>query len=454
MISEANIRPWKRPPRKNYLFKHASVVNVVDGTIRADSTVRVMDGRIAEVTESSSSSKNGPTDDADGFKYEEVDCTGKFLCPGLMDMHVHFMAVPGFDNLSQAFGNPNDVSVLRQPYVAAQMLHRGFTTVRDCGGAKSALKDAIADGVFPGPRLFVAVHALSQSGGHSDFRGRHDDAGDDGFCRCGATRGSGRVVNGVAACMQAVREEVRQGADFIKIMAGGGVSSPTDAIDHVQFTGAEVRAMVECAANANTWVTAHAYTPRAILHCIDNGVRGIEHGNLLDEDTARRMAEKGCFLTPTLVTYDQMASDRWKGYLPPASVAKNEQVLKSGLEAVRIAHAAGVTLCYGTDLLGPLSQAQTREFTLRAQVLPALAVLQTATINAARLLRTEGEMGQIRKGFLADMLLLASNPLDDVTILDRPEEKLLMVMKDGRVEKSRWKGVAEDDRTVHLRSTL
>lgn len=369
-----------------------------------------------------------------------IDCRDKFLCPGLIDSHVHLMAVPGFSDLSKAFGNPNDVSVLRQPYVCAQMLQRGFTTVRDCGGALLALKEAIEDGVFAGPRLFIAGHALSQSGGHADYRGPHDHS----MCCGGVTTGLGRICNGVSQCMQAVREEVRTGADFIKIMGSGGVSSPTDKIDHLQFTGAEIRAMVECAANAGTYVTAHAYTPQAIRHCIENGARGIEHGNFLDVPTAKMMAERGCFLTPTLVTYAEMASAKWKGFLPPESASKNAEVLDAGLRALKIASEAGVTICYGTDLLGSLGQAQTREFALRSQVLSPLAILQSATINPARMLGRPDSLGQIKAGFEADILVLSGNPLEDVRILDDPEGNVLAVMKEGRVQKTRWADVKED----------
>lgn len=436
MITEAQLKPWLRPSRKSYILSNASVVDVTDGSIRKDAAVKIKDGLIISIEDSSELLIS----DAQKHGFQNIDCQGKFLSPGLIDSHVHIMAVPGFGDLSKAFGNPNDVSVLRQPYVCSQMLHRGFTTVRDCGGALLALKEAIEDGVFPGPRLFIAGHALSQSGGHADYRGPHDDS----MCCGGTTTGLGRIANGVPECMQAVREEIRTGSDFIKIMGSGGVSSPTDKIDHLQFTGAEIRAMVECAANAGTYVTAHAYTSQAIRHCIENGARGIEHGNFIDEPTAKMMAEKGCFLTPTLVTYAEMASPKWKGFLPPESASKNEVVLQAGLRALKIASDAGVTICYGTDLLGPLGVAQTYEFALRSRVLSPLAVLQSATINPARLIRREDSLGQIKPGFEADILILASNPLNDVTVFDDPERNVLAVFKEGRIEKSRWAKVAED----------
>lgn len=436
MVTEGDLKPWLRPGPRSYILTNANVVDVAAGVVLPNKAVKLRDGLIQSIDDSTATLIS----QAEHEGYTPIDCAGAYLHPGLIDSHVHLMAVPGFGDLSSAFGNPHDVSVLRQPYVCAQMLHRGFTTVRDCGGALLALKEAINEGVFPGPRLFIAGHALSQSGGHADYRGSHNHD----FCCGGVTTGLGRVCNGVSQCMQAVREEIRCGADFIKIMGSGGVSSPTDKIDHLQFTGAEIRAIAECAANAGTYVTAHAYTAKAIRHCIENGARGIEHGNLIDEDTARLMAEKGCFLTPTLVAYAEMASPRWKGYLPPESASKNVEVLDAGLKALKIAHDAGVTICYGTDLLGPLGQAQTREFSLRSQVLPPLEVLRSATVNAARLIGQETALGQIKPGYEADILIVKSNPLEDATVFDDPERNVSVVIKEGRICKSRQDSLDED----------
>ncbi|KAI7368223.1 amidohydrolase [Hortaea werneckii] len=447
MLQESNIKPWLRPAPRSLSLINANVINVVDGTVRENSIVTLVGGFI-ECIEDSSQAK---IETAQQRGNQLIDCRQNYVCPGLIDCHVHLMAVPGFADLSKAFANPNDVSVLRQPYVCAQMLRRGFTSVRDCGGAMFALKEAIEDGVFPGPRLFIAGHALSQSGGHADFRNSHDHS----MCCGGTTTGLGRVCNGVSECMQAVREEIRSGSDFIKIMGSGGVSSPTDKIDHLQFTGAEIRAMAECAANANTYITAHAYTSRAIRHCIDNGARGIEHGNFLDQPTAKLMAEKGCFLTPTLVAYAEMASDKWQGYLPIESATKNTEVLHSGLSALKTAADAGVTICFGTDLLGPLGEAQPKEFAIRSQVLSSLAVLQSATVNAARLVGCPDYLGQAREGFSADLLLLAQNPLEDIKVLDNPETNIIAVIKEGRVQSSKLEDLKEDGvMPVRLRSSL
>lgn len=193
-------------------------------------------------------------------------------------------------------------------------------------------------------------------------------------------------------------------------------------------------------------MTAHAYTAASIKQAIGNGVRGIEHGNLIDKETAELMASRGAFLTPTLVTYATMASKEFADFLPPALAEKNREILSAGLQSIKIADEAGVTMCYGTDLLGPLMKAQTKEFGLRAQVLSPGSILQSATVNAAKLVGQEDFLGQIRTGFAADMLILNKNPLDDIEVFDKPEAHLLAVIKDGRVYSSRWSKLKVDVR--------
>ena len=320
------------------------------------------------------------------------------------------------------------------------MLKRGFTSVRDCGGASLALKEAIEEGVIPGPRLFIAGKALSQTGGHGDVRGAHNTS------QCCSGLPIARRCDGVPSCLLASREELRQGADFIKIMSGGGVASPTDKLESIQFTDEEVRAISSVAKGAGTYVTAHAYTPASIRHAIDNGVTGIEHGNLIDESTARYMAEKGVFLTPTLVTYAAMSDPSFAGYIPKGSIDKNQGILQAGLESLAIAKNAGVKMLFGTDLLGPMTALQTKEFGLRARVLGAGEVLKHATINPAERLGMEGVLGEVREGFRADLLVLNRNPLEDIEVFDRPDKYLMGIIKEGRVVVSRWGRMGVDVR--------
>ncbi|KAJ5782907.1 Amidohydrolase 1 [Penicillium paradoxum] len=426
------IKPWKLDPQRNLVFVNATIVDPAQGKLIHDATVRISEGKILQIVTDGSYAAT-----KDGSEETVIDLTGKYLCPGLIDCHVHIAVVPGEADLRAYKGMSERFSLLRQPHVLKSMLDRGFTSIRDCGGAGLAMKEAIEDGVVPGPRLFIAGNALSQTGGHGDMRGPHDSQ----LCCGGSISGISRIVDGPAECYKYAREELRQGADFIKIMGGGGVASPTDHIDHVQFSDEEIRAIVTVARNAGTYVTSHCYTPQAIQQAIKLGVRGIEHGNLIDLETAKMMAERDVFLTPTFIAHVMCKE---MNFLPAASAAKNDKLLEKGLKGIKMAVDAGVTVCFGTDLLGPMHFAQSKEFAVRSSVLTPLQILRSATVNAARLVMQEDTLGQVREGFVADLLILNENPLEDITILDRVEEHILAVIKDGRVATSRWDSIHVD----------
>ncbi|KAI0653519.1 hypothetical protein C8Q70DRAFT_1035305 [Cubamyces menziesii] len=372
-----------------------------------------------------------------------VNVSGKFICPGLIDCHVHVSAVPGVKTMSELVQTPEELVHLRSTYVLREMLMRGFTTVRDTGGASKALATAISEGLITGPRLIQCGKALSQTGGHADFG--PTKSGDSGCCG-GHSQSLGRTCDGVPQVLKATREELKGGADFIKVMCGGGVASPTDAIETVQFTAEEIRAVTTtCTQMGNKHTTAHAYTDASVLHAIQNGVRGIEHGNLVSRDTAKLMAEKGIFLTPTLACYGIMVRPPFEDFLPPEGKVKNEQVMARGLDALKIADEEGVTICYGSDLLTSMHALQTEEFTVRSSVLSSPKVLQHATTNAARMLG-DSKLGRIAVGCYADLLILDANPLVDVTVLDYPEKHLFAVIQGGRVVSSRLYGLPEEKR--------
>lgn len=425
-ISEDFVKPWlPKSPVPKYVFVNARVVDTVAGKILADASVFLEDGSIAAVAYHGD--KIEVSEDV-----ETIDLEGKYICPGLIDSHVHISAVPGEVDFRHVVATPEQEAMLRMTFVCRDMLSRGFTTVRDCGGAPYALKQACESWLVPGPRLYISGHALSQTGGHGDFRSAHDHS----ECVSGFVSGLGRVCDGVPECLRVARDELRCGADFIKIMGGGGVVSPTDRLMNVQFSPDEIQAMVMVAESAHTYVSCHAYTPESIQRAIKNGVKGIEHGNLIDRPTAKMMAEKGCFLTPTLVTYQTLGDPSIGQFLPADCAEKNKKVLDMGLEALKIAREEKVTLCYGSDLLGPLGRYQLREFGIRSQVLTPLEILQSATINPARMLGDES-LGRIEPGCKADVLILNGNPLEDITILERNDKELMAVIKAGRVCRSR-----------------
>ncbi|CCL99249.1 uncharacterized protein FIBRA_01264 [Fibroporia radiculosa] len=424
------LRPWiKTTPPASLLLRNVRVVEPSTCSILPGlCDVRTKDGHIVEITPNAA-----PFPAGDEAHVVEVDLKGKFLCPGLVDCHVHIAAVPGVRSLSELARDPPETGHLRSTYALREMLLRGFTTVRDTGGATKALADAVTEGLILGPRIYQCGRGLSQTGGHGDIGG--------GCCGGGNGVTLGRVCDGVPEVLKTVREELKSGADFIKIHCGGGVASPTDAIETVQFTAEEIRAITTtCTQMGGKPTTAHAYTDAAVRHAIANGVTGIEHGNLISADTAKLMAEKGVFLTPTLACYGIMVRPPFEDYLPPEGKVKNEQVMAKGLEALKIADEAGVTICYGSDLLNSLQALQTEEFTVRASVLPSPKILQHATTNAAKLL-SNPKIGSIHVGAHADIIVLDANPLEDVTILDYPEDHLYAVIKGGSVITSRVEGL-------------
>lgn len=427
-------KPWLNQPQPpDITFTNVNIVGVNTGRIISDSCVRVRDGIIVGL---------GALDHISSPQSTHVDLGGRYLCPGLIDCHVHLTATPGSPLLKDIFGASPNAIAYRAAYVAREMLLRGFTTVRDTGGADAALRDAIAEGLITGPRLFIAGKALSQTGGHGDFRAPYQ--GDEAKCCGGHSPSLARVCDGVPECLAAVRDELRRGANFIKIMVGGGVATPTDALDMLQFTAEEIQAITTTAAYSNTYVTAHAYTTKAIRHAVDNGVRGIEHGNFIDPETARYCQEKGVVFTPTLVTYKGMSEPPFDSFLDDFSQAKNRQVLASGLKALKTLHDAGITICYGSDLLAGMHPLQNQEFSIRSGALSALDILRSATSNAAKYVGMEGRLGIIDQGAIADLLVLEANPLEDITVLDRVDEFLAAILKDGHVVASKLNGLPPD----------
>ncbi|MFX1676118.1 amidohydrolase family protein [Paraburkholderia sp. A2WS-5] len=361
-----------------------------------------------------------------------IDARGKTVMPGFIDCHVHVLASNA--NLGINAGQPNILAAIRALPIMQAMLSRGFTSVRDAGGADWALMQAVETGLVPGPRIFPSGKALSQTGGHGDFRPR-GDLFEPCSC-CFRTGAIARVVDGVEGVRLAVREEVQKGATQIKIMASGGVASPVDPISNTQYSEDEIRAIVAEAEAANTYVMAHAYTARAIARAVRCGVRTIEHGNLVDEPAARVMHEHGAFVVPTLVTYDALAQHGAQFGLPPDSVAKVASVQRAGRESLEIYAKAGVPMGFGSDLLGEMHAFQCGEFRIRAEVLGNLEALRSATSVAADIVNMKGELGVIAQGAIADVLVLDGNPLADIGVVANDGERVEVVLQRGKVVKS------------------
>ena len=407
------------------VVSNAQLLDPTAGERRPGASVRVDGDRIVEVVED-----GGLLSAPDGVPV--LDAGGRTLMPGLLDAHVH-PAITTMDLAAMARRPPTRVGIETKA-VLERMLQRGFTTVRDAGGLDAGVQEALRAGLVAGPRVFRSGRVLSQTGGHGDIV----PAGNDphiGACTISSSSFA-HVADGVDAVRRAAREELKGGADQLKVMAGGGVATPTDPIDMVQYTEEEIRAAVTEAAARQTYAFAHAYVPEAILRAVRAGVRSIEHGNLIDGTAARVMAENGCYLVPTLVIFEQVARHGRALNFPAESLAKLDAVLGAGRAAIDLAVSAGVDVGFGTDLLGETHDAQSQELVLRAQVQSAADVIRSATtVNAALLGRT-GQLGVVAPGAYADLLLVDGDPLADIGVLGGQGDHLDLIVRAGQIVKN------------------
>ena len=361
-----------------------------------------------------------------------LDLAGRALLPGLIDAHVHVTATTL--DLSRMGSAPMSYTSQQAGQIMEGMLARGFTSVCDAGGADWGMAMAVEGGLIKGPRLFYSGKALSQTGGHGDFRRLTLEIDS---CACASLAAElAQIADGVPEVQRAARNELRRGAHQIKIMGSGGVASPRDPVWNLQYSEDEIRAIVWEAESWRTYVMAHSYTPEAVSRAVRFGVRSIEHGNLIDAATAALMAEHSAFLVPTLATYEALHRHGREFDFPEASMAKLADVRDAGLNAVELATAAGVSIGYGTDLLGETHHYQSLEFSIRREVLPAMQIIKSATSVNARLLNREGELGVLEPGALADMIAVDGNPLEDLNLLQEQGKHLPVIMKAGRFYKN------------------
>jgi imidazolonepropionase-like amidohydrolase len=383
--------------------------------------VLVADGIIKEVSETRISANNA----------DEYDLGGQTIMPGLIDLHMHPFLTDM--NLMRLEDTPVSLVTAQASVVLEALLDRGFTTIRDAAGGDWGLQQAVDDGLIAGPRLFISGRAISQTGGHGDFRRRTDDSIG---CSCSsALHLTSRIADGVDQIRHAVRDELRKGANQIKIMVSGGVSSPFDPLEGCQFSIPEIEAAVEEATRAGTYVLAHAYSAEAITRALSAGVRTIEHANLIDAPAAELAVQKGAFVVPTLVAYEAQAKRAAGAGYSAEMLKKLDKVRDFGMRSLEICAAAGVKMGFGTDIIGAQDM-HAQEFLLRAEVLPTHEVIASATRIGAEVLRREGQLGCIAPGAIADILVVDGNPLENIGLLAGHGEHYLAIMKDGRFHKN------------------
>lgn len=404
-------------------FTNARVFDGVSEEMHDGSHVVIEDGLIREIAASRPSLRDATY----------IDCGNRVLMPGLIDAHFHAY-LASFD-IARLERMPPSLAASHAGRILEGTLERGFTTVRDAGGGDIGLRIAIEQGLIRGPRFYFAGKALSQTGGHGDTR-RAEEVQP---CGCGGHSGVfTQVVDGVEEVRKAAREELRKGADQIKIFVSGGVLSPTDPIWMPQFTAEEIAAAVYEASTRRTYVMAHCHTDEGAARCVENGVRTVEHGTLIHRDeTARLIAARGGFVVPTLSVINVLQTHAAAAKIPAESVEKVKSVGDGAYRAIEVCRRNGVKLGLGTDLGGhEFHPLQGGELELRGRIEKPIDVLRSATSVNAQILQQAGRLGQIAPGAWADILVLDFDPLKDLGSFRSPE-RIPVVMKGGAFVRNR-----------------
>jgi imidazolonepropionase-like amidohydrolase len=407
----------------SYLFTGGRFLDPRQDELRDGIELLVEDTVIKEVSDRPITAPNA----------QRIDIGNRTLMPGLIDAHIHVVLTEV--NLRLLADVPLTLLAAKGSVQMRAMLNRGFTTLRDTGGADWGMKAAVEQGLFVGPRLFIAGQPLSQTGGHADHRLRTQG---QNFCACcSGLSWTARVADGVPDVIKATRDELRKGADHIKLMVSGGVASQADPLESLQYRIDEIEAAVDEATRWGSYVCAHAYSAKAIERAVRAGVRTIEHGNLIDTPTARLMAERGAYLVPTLVAYDALKRRGPDYGLSSYSLAKNELVLEAGLRSLEICRAAGVKIGFGSDLLGQLQTDHCTEFTLRAGAMSPQEIIRSATLVNAEIVRQEGKLGELIPGAFADLLVVDGDPYRDLGVFRSDGGRLDAIMANGTFVRNR-----------------
>jgi imidazolonepropionase-like amidohydrolase len=402
-----------------------------------DSVAGRVDGPFDVTLDEDTISSVGPTGPEEPGG-DRIDGTGKTLIPGLIDAHWHTVLT----TVPEAVASLGEIGyVFAQAVVSARdTLMRGFTTVRDLGGPSFGIKQAIDQGSIPGPRIYPSGAFISQTGGHGDFRLPNEiPRGVTGYLSYSEIIGAAVIADGEDEVLRGAREMLRRGASQIKLMAGGGVASHYDPLDVSQYTEREIRAAVDAAENWGTYVTVHAYTPRAVRAAISAGVRCIEHGQLLDEETVALMAENGIWWCLQPFFDDEDAP-----LLAGPNRVKFLQMVAGTDNAYNLAIKHQVRVAFGTDTLfdAKLATRQGAQLAKLTRWFTPAEVLQQATVRNAELLALAGprnpypgRLGVVEAGAIADLILVDGDPVADISLITRPQDSFLAIIKGGHLVK-------------------
>jgi len=411
---------------RDLLIHDVTVLDCTGAEPRSTRDVLLRDGRIEWIR------SVGATQRVNGA--EVIDGSGCTLMPGLTDAHVHF-AIIGRDGTHGRLPWIEHVHAVSRLISAA--LDDGFTTVRDAGGLEPTWASIVERGIIRGPRILPSGSFISQTGGHGDSRQAHEAV--HGGPSIPGLVAMNEIVDGVDQVRRAAREQLRRGATQIKLFASGGLASPTDPLDSLQFSVEEISAAVEVARGWGTYVLTHSHTSPAIERSIDAGVRSIEHATFLEPTTAERMQATETYMVPTLQVIDEFVAAPDRSGLTPQKQALAEGVYNAMRNSVRLANDVGISVASGSDLVGPDQGNRGREIVLKAGLIGAYPAIISATRTNAALFRLENRIGTVEKGKDADLIVVDGQPLDDVSLLARPAS-IPVVIKGGEVVKNMGRG--------------
>lgn len=407
-------------PTSRLVIRDVAILDATGREPSGRSDVLIEGGRIRSLGQQGVSAGSGVA---------TIDGAGCTVLPGLTDAHVHFALIGERGD----YGDDTWIShVLGVSQMIERALQEGFTTVRDAGGLEPAWAGAVAEGKLAGPRILPSGAPISQTGGHADMRQRHHAS--HGIASIPGLVSGMAIADGIDEVRKAAREQLRRGATQIKVMASGGIISPTDPFESLQLSVGEIAAVVEVARGWDTYVLAHCHTSPAIEMAIDAGVRSIEHGSLLEPETAARMAAAGAFMVPTLQTMESFLAHPERMGLPPAKVARLRNVAAAAYRSIEVARDAGVRLASGSDVVGPWQGRRGEELMYKARVLGAHEAIISATRTNAQLFGLDDEIGTVEVGKRADLVLVRGEPVQDIAILAEPDN-IEVVLKSGAVVK-------------------